>query len=64
MKDIYEIIGIVGCYTYDLSFEGKVLTTINECEIAKINSRFKKECDYSDLVEKTAEINHSIISIY
>ena len=58
-----KVIHVEGCYI-DLAPSGKVLTTINECEIAKINSRFKKECEYSDLVEKIAEINHPIVPIY
>ncbi|MBR1883753.1 MAG: hypothetical protein IJ809_02230 [Clostridia bacterium] len=59
-----EVIGIAGGYTEDLNFSGNVLTAISELEIAKINSRFKKECEQTDLVKKTAEINHFKITIY
>jgi len=64
MTNIDEIINIAGCYTEDLSFSGKILTTINAYQITEINSRFKKECEYLDLSNKTAEINQPIIPIY
>ena len=61
--DDVTITGIAGCYI-EIPCECELFSNISPSKIYEINSRFKKDCDYSDLKGKMAEINYSEISIF